>query len=106
MMNINFDRGVVHVNNMRYCFYEVPDGSKSLQPGNYAVEARYAHAFCKVLPFIADHGFIGNDRSCAIVLGRVRSRTDLLPDEHIVQRLVADIEAADDAGQQVLAEIV
>mgnify|MGYP007091123664 FL=1 len=95
------------MDNVRYCFYEVPDASsKDLQPGRYAVEARYAHNFGRVLPHVDGYGWLGNDRSCAIVLGRVRSKSGLLPDEHIVQRLVSDIEAADEAGNAVLAEFV
>ena len=105
-MIINFDRGVVHIDNMRFCFYEVPNGSKDLQPGHYSVEARYAHAFGKVLPFVADHGWIGDDARCAIVLGKVRGRANVAPHEHPVALLVERIEAAYDAGIPVLAEIV
>ena len=95
------------MDNVRYCFYEVPDASsKDLQPGRYAVEARYAHNFGRVLPHVDGYGWLGNDRSCAIVLGRVRGQSNLIPDEHTVNLLVAAIEAASDLDPNVVAEFV
>jgi hypothetical protein len=106
-MKLSFEHGKLYIDNVRFCHYEVTqDGSKDLQPGSYPVEARYAHNFGRVLPFIDGIGFAGDDDLCAIVVGRVRSQRGLLPDSHAVRVLVDAIEAAHETDVQVLAEVV
>ena len=104
MMNINFEQGRLYVDNIKFCFYEVTNGSKNLPTGRITVEARYSHAHSKTLPFVDSVGWVGASSDCAIVLGKVLGRNSPIPDANAVQRLVAAIEAADEAGLAVIAE--
>lgn len=105
-MKLSFEHGKLYIDNVRFCHYEVTqDGSKDLQPGSYPVEARYAHAFGKLLPHVDGLGWLGGDSGVQIILGRVRSQHGLIPDGHLVRILVESIEAHADAGDSVLAEV-
>ena len=107
MLHLELQHGVLYVDNVKFCYYEVSanDGRKDLPKGTYVAEARYAHSFGKVLPHIESIGWAGADAGCQIILGRVRAKSGLIPDGYIVQVLISAIEAASDLGDQVLAEV-
>lgn len=106
-MKISFDDvGTVRVDNMKFCYWELGHGREDIRAGSYAVEARFAHAYGKILPHVESVGWLGADPSTAIILGKVRNRANVLPDGCLVQRLVACIEASADSGQVVTAEFV
>ena len=104
-MKLSFEHGKLYIDNVKQCKYEAQDGTK-LSAGIYIAEARYAHAFGKLLPHIDGIGWVGSDAGCQITLGHVRSQSGLIPDGHLVRVLVAAIEAAHETDIQVLAEIV
>ena len=104
MMNLNFEQGRLYVDNIKFCYYGVTNGSANLPTGRFAVEARYSHHHSKTLPFVDSVGFIGASADCAIVLGKVLGRNSPIPDANAVQRLVTAIEDAEEAGMDVKAE--
>lgn len=103
-MKLLLENGLLYVDNVKHCKYEVQHGT-AIQPGIYATEVRYAHAFGCNLPHVTDLGWLGTDRGVSIVLGRVRASSGLIPDGHIVRVLIAAIDAAFDAGESVLTEV-
>ena len=103
-MKLSFEHGKLYIDNVKFSKYEVQDGTQ-LPAGSYITEARYAHAFGKLLPHIDGIGWIGSDAGCAIALGHVRSQSSLIPDGHLVRVLVGKIEAAHDLGDSVLSEV-
>ena len=107
-MKLSFEHGKLYIDNVKFSKYEVaPNGSKDLQPGSYEVEAeaRYAHAYGKVLPYIDGIGWIGTSPDCAIVIGQVLGKHGVIPDQHLVNVLVHAIEAESDLGYKVLVEV-
>ena len=104
-MNISLDQGRLYVDNYKFCFYEVPNGSSNLPIGNHPVEARLSHNHGRVLPLAANVGWLGSSSDCAIVLGKVIGRNSLIPDEDAVERLVRSIEATNAADQLVILRI-
>jgi hypothetical protein len=104
-MMLKFQHGKLYVDNVKFCKYEEQNGNH-LRPGSYAAEARYAHAFGKLLPYVDGVGWIGSDAGVQIILGHVHSRVGLIPDGHLVRVLVDAIETHADAGEPVLAEVV
>lgn len=104
-MKLSFAHGKLYVDNVKFSKYEAQDGCKDLQPGSYPVEARYAHAFGKLLPHVDGIGWLGSDAGVQVVLGRVRAQSGLIPDGHLVRVLVEAIEAHADAGDTLLAEV-
>ena len=103
-MKLSFEHGKLYIDNVKFSKYEAQDGTQ-LSAGSYITEARYAHAFGKLLPHIDGIGWIGSDAGCAVSLGQVRSQSGLIPDGHLVRVLVDAIEAAHETDVQVLAEI-
>lgn len=105
-MKISFDDvGTVRVDNVKFCYWELGNDREDIPAGSYPVEARFAHAYGKILPHVDGVGWIGSDTGAAIIFGKVRNRANVLPDNCLVQRLVACIEAAADSGQMVTAEM-
>lgn len=103
-MNISFEHGKVYVDNVRFAFYEVQHGA-DLLPGIYPVEARYSHHHGRALPHVDGYGWIGSSAGCAIVLGQVRGRSNLIPDGRLVRILTENIECAVEFGGNVLCEV-
>ena len=104
-MKLSFEHGKLYIDNVKFSKYEAQHGSQ-LSAGSYITEARYAHAFGKLLPHIDGIGWIGSDAGCTVSLGQVRSQSGLIPDGHLVRVLVGKIEAAHDLGDTVLSEVV
>lgn len=102
MMKVTFSEGVCRVDNVKFGYYNGTD----LLAGTYDLEARYSHKHGRVLPHADGLGWIGSDPDCAIIIGKVRNRADVLPDGHLVRVLTAHIEAADESGIKVLAEVI
>lgn len=101
-MKLLFESGSLYINNQKLCKYEVAN-HEQLTPGVYSVEARYAHAFGCVLPYITDIGWLGSDAGCAIYLGQVLGKSGLLPDSHFVRVLVGRLEEAAETDASLLA---
>ena len=105
-MKLSFEHGKLYIDNVRFCHYEVTqDGSKDLQPGSYPVEARYAHNFWRVLPLVDDFGWLANDISDPVVLGRVRTNSRTLPCKPSLDRVIALIEQCEDDNKAVTLEV-
>lgn len=101
-MKIKFENGNCYVDNHRFAKYH----GTNLQSGTYPVEARWSHSHSRVLPLIEGVGLVGFSNDCAIVLGSVRNRADVLGDEHLVKVLADGIEVNAELGHKILAEIV
>lgn len=104
-MNLLISNGTLYADGLFYCYVEASHGRDNLQPGRYAVEARYSHSHQQDLPIADGIGWFGpaakSDVPCSLVLGRVRTGDAILPCPSYVSRLLALIEAADDKGQPV-----
>ena len=104
-MKLTIENGKLYLDNVRFSLAEELNGRGNLQPGKHQVETRYSHHHSRVLPHVESVGWIGDDSSCAIVLGEVRSGLGIIPCRHTVERLVGRIEIQTDTGGQVLMEI-
>ena len=105
-MKIGFDDvGTVRVDNVKFCYWELGNDREDIPAGSYPVEARFSHVHDVTLPFIEGVGLVGFTADCAIVIGQVRHRVDVIGCSNTIQRLVACIETADETGRAVTAEI-
>lgn len=105
-MKLSIKDGALYADNLFFSYCEVTHGSDSIQPGRYAVEARYSHHHGEDLPHVESVGWIGpathrNDTTCALILGRIRGRANVLPCPSFVIRLLAMLNEAEDRGESV-----
>ena len=105
-MNLLIENGVLYIDNKRFCFAKVQDDrSENVQPGQRKVSTQYSHHHRKILPLVADYGWIGDDVQCVIRIGTVLGHGGPLKCAMSIGGLVARIEAAEDFGATVLIEI-
>ena len=105
-MKLLIENGVLYVDNKRFCYAKVNDDrSENVRPSQRKVSTQYSHAHGKILPLIADYGWIGDDSQCAIRIGSVLGHGGPLKCSMSIGGLVARIEAAEDFGATVLIEI-
>lgn len=104
-MKLSIANGKLYLNNVRFSLAEELNGRGNLPTGRHQVETRYSHHHGRTLPHVENVGWIGDDTSCAIVLGEVHAGSGLLPCRHTVERLIGRIEIQTDTGGQVLMEI-
>ena len=104
-MKLTIENGKLYLNNVRFSLAEELNGRGNLQSGKHKVEARYSHHHGRVLPHVENIGWVGDDTSCAVVLGEVRAGAGIIPCRHSVERLVERIEIQTDTGGSVLMEI-
>lgn len=95
----------LYVDNIFLCYAGAGNGRSDLQPGHYPVSTQYAHVHGKTLADAVGLGWIGADRGCDIVLGSVRGRSGVVPQESLVSRLVAVLEEAQNRGKIVMLEV-
>ena len=101
-MKLTIDSGILYIDNKRFCFAKVQDdGSKDVQPVTRKVSTQYSHAHGKVLPLIADAGWIADDDKCYVRIGSVLGSNGPLKCHLSIGGLVARIEAAEDFGDSV-----
>ena len=105
-MKILIENGLLYIDNKRFCYAKVNDGSKTLRPVSRKVSTQYSHAHGKVLPLIADFGWIADDDLSYVRIGSVLGSDGPLKCHMSIGGLVARIEAAEEFGTTVLAEIV
>ena len=104
-MKLTIENGLLYIDNKRFCYAKVNDGSKDVRSGARKVSTQYAHNFDRVLPIVADAGFIGDGEECLINVGNVLGSNGPLPCPTAIGGLVARIEAAEDFGCSVLIEV-
>lgn len=97
-MKLTINNGVLHVDNLFFCYCEAGNGRFDLPDGTYKVTTTYSHHFGQDLPNAVGIGWIGADKECDLVLGRVRTGTGVLPCPGHVSRLLALLEADEDRG--------
>ena len=102
-MKLAIKNNALYVENLFFCYVEIING-KPLQPGHYAAETRYSHHHGEDLPHVESVGWIGpathrNDTPCALILGRIRGRSNVLPCPSFVIRLLAMLNEAEDRGE-------
>ena len=100
-MKLEIDYPAIYVDGLFLCYVGVGDGRDSLRPGRYAVEATYSHAHGKNLVRVDGLGWIGGNKECECVLGRVRNGSDVIPCESFEKRILALVETAQDDGKTV-----
>ena len=104
-MKLTIENGKLYLDNVRFSLAEELHGRGNLPTGRHQVETRYSHHHGRILPHIESVGWIGDDSSCAIVLGEVRAGAGLIPCRNSVERLIGRIEIQTDTGGAVLMEI-
>ena len=105
-MKLTIDSGILYIDNKRFCFAKVQDdGSKDVRSGARKVSTQYSHAHGKVLPLIADAGWIADDDKCYVRIGSVLGSNGPLKCHMSIGGLVARIEACEEFSAPVTLEI-
>lgn len=105
-MKLTIENGLLYLDNKRFCYAKVNDnGSKDVRSGARKVSTQYSHTHGKVLPLVADLGWIADDDLCHVRIGSVLGSDGPLKCDLSIGGLVARIEAAEDFGCSVLMEI-
>lgn len=99
-MRLEIDYPAIYIDGLFLCYVGVNDGA-TLRPGRYAVEATYSHSHRKNLVRVDGIGWIGGNKDCNVVLGRIRNRDDVIPCESFEKRILALVETAQDDGKTV-----
>ena len=103
-MRLTIEDGTLFIDNLFFCYVGVGNDRTNLQSGAYPVATQFSHKFGKDLPNAHGLGWIGADKECDVILGRVRHGADTLPCSGHLSRLLAILEAAEDRG--ALVELV
>jgi hypothetical protein len=102
-MKLKIDNGSLYLDNMFICYVEIGDVVK----GKYHVEARYSHAHGEELVHVDTLGWMGAQRGCDIILGRVKSAAGLLPCAVMAERVLQNVALAQDVnGETIKLEVV
>lgn len=104
-MNLRIENSELYVDNLRLCFAGAGNGRPNLQPGRYEVVTQYSPHHGKILPDAVGLGWIGPFSECDVILGGVRGRYGVIPSPASLERALARIEAAEDAGESVTLEV-
>lgn len=100
-MKLTIENGTLFADNLFFCYCEPGNERNDIPAGAFKVTTTYSHKHGKDLPNVVGIGWVGADKECDIVLGRVRSGAGVMPcDAHLV-RLLSLIEAAEDRGAKV-----
>lgn len=100
-MRLTIEDSTLFIDNLFFCYVGAGNDRTNLQPGAYQVTTQFSHKFGKNIPNANGIGWIGADKECDVILGRVRSGPGVIPcDGHLV-RLLAILEAAEDRGALV-----
>ena len=104
-MNLVIENGQLYINNKRFCYAKVNDDrSQAVRPSARKVSTQYSHNHGRVLPIVADGGWIGDGEECYVNVGNVLGSNGPLPCVTAIGGLVARIEAAEDFGASVTLE--
>lgn len=105
-MKLTIENGLLYIDNKRYCHARVQDGSEALRSEPREVSTQYSEAYRgRILPYVADLGWIADDNECLIRIGSVLGNDGPIKCTMSVSGLVARIEACEDLGIPVLIEI-
>jgi hypothetical protein len=105
-MKLTIENGLLYADNKRICYAKVNDDrSQDVQPVGRKVSTQYSHAHGKILPLVADYGWIGDDEQCAVRIGSVLGNGGPIKCAMSISGLVARIEACEEFGTPVLIEI-
>jgi hypothetical protein len=105
-MKLTIENGLLYIDNKRFCYAKVNDDRcQDVRPESRKVSTQYSHAHGKILPLIADYGWVGDVEQCVIRIGSVLGHGGPLKCSMSIGGLVARIEAAEDFGATVLIEI-
>lgn len=105
-MKLTIENNLLYVDNKRFCYAKVNDDrSQDVRPFSGKVSTQYSHTYGRILPLIADAGWIGDDSQCFIRIGSVLGSDGPLKCYMSVSGLVARIEAAEEFGAAVTVEI-
>lgn len=105
-MKLTIENNLLYIDNKRFCFAKVnEDGSQDVRPFMGKVSTQYSHAHGKILPLVADLGWLGDDGQCAVRIGSVLGHDGPLKCPMVISGLVARIEAAEYFGATVTVEI-
>ena len=105
-MKLTIEGGIFYIDNKRFCFAKVNDNGREevrLEPRK--VSTQYSHAHGKVLPLIADAGWIADDDLCHVRIGSVLGSNGPLKCHMSICGLVARIEACEEFSTPVTLEI-
>jgi len=97
--------GSLYADKVFLCHCDAGNGRNDLPVGRYEIAAQYSHAHGRELAHAYDLGWIGDERGCDAVLGRVRGRHGVIPSPASTNALLARLEVAEDAGRKVVLEV-
>ena len=104
-MKLTIENGKLYLDNRIFCYAKVNDGSKDVRPESRKVSTQYSHHHGKVLPLIADLGWIADDEQCYVRIGSVLGSNGPLKCHMSIGGLVARIEACEEFSTPVMLEI-
>jgi hypothetical protein len=104
-MKLHIKENSLYADNMFLCYCDAGNGRNDLPVGRYEIAAQYSHAHGRELAHAYDLGWIGDERGCDVVLGRVRGRNGVIPSPASTSALLARLEVAEDAGRNVVLEV-
>ncbi len=105
-MKLTVSNGKAYINCVFFCLVEPGNGRINLRSGTHPLTTQFSHAHGDVLPNADDAGWLGASRSCDIVLGGVRGRGGLIPNESFVSALLARLEIEESMGRTPKLEIL
>lgn len=92
--------GSLYADNVFLCHCDAGNGRNDLSTGRYEVAAQYSHAHGRDLAHAYDLGWIGDERSCDVVLGRVRGRNGVIPSRNALGRVLGLLESCEYSGRE------
>lgn len=97
-MKLHIKENSLYADNIFFCYCDAGNGRDGFPTGHYEVAAQYSHAHGRELAHAYDLGWIGDERSCDIVLGRVRGRNGVIPSRNALIRLLSLLESCEYFG--------
>lgn len=104
-MKLLIQNGLLYVDNKRFCYAKVNDGSQTIRSEQRKVSTQYSHHHGRILPMVDGAGCIADDDQCYIRIGSVLGSDGPIKCVMSLSGLVARIEAAEEFGSQILIEV-
>jgi hypothetical protein len=105
-MKLTVRDGKAYINCVFFCLVEPGNGSINLRSGTHPLTTQFSHTHGDVLPNAASAGWLGANHSCDVILGGVRGRDGLIPNEAFVSALLARLEVEESMGRTPKLEIL
>ena len=106
-MIITIENGDLCIGNNKMYLCKAGAGNEraNIPVGRYEISTQFSHAHGSVLPNATNLGWLGDDRSCDVVLGNVRGNNGVIPCKAALTALLSRIEVAEGFGQFIELEV-